>query len=383
MGMNLYINERNRIETELREKEVQYRNLANSGLALIWTAGTDKLCNYFNEPWYKFTGRTPEQETGNGWAEGVHPMDYDRCLQTYITAFDKRESFTMEYRLLHVSGEYRWLLDKGTPNYNINGEFIGYIGHCFDITDLKLAEEEIKLKNEQLVKLVNEKDKFFSIIAHDLRSPFNSFLGLTQIMAEELQSLTMEEIQKIAVSMRNSAANLFRLLENLLQWARMKQGLIPFNPEVIQLRTNINESIEMVSESARIKGIQIVYNIPDELNIFADNNMLQTVIRNLVSNAVKFTHRDGKINLSAKTTDGNSVEISIKDSGIGMSHELVNDLFRLDVKTNRTGTDGELSTGIGLFLCKEFIEKHGGSISIESEEGKGSNFRFTLPAKQN
>jgi PAS domain S-box-containing protein len=139
------ITERKQAENALREKEVQYRNLADSGTALIWTSGTDKLCNYFNMPWLKFTGRTLEQETGNGWTEGVHPDDFDRCLETYITAFDKRESFDMEYRLRHVSGEYRWLQDLGTPNYDSNGKFIGYIGHCFDITERKHAEEQLQL----------------------------------------------------------------------------------------------------------------------------------------------------------------------------------------------------------------------------------------------
>jgi PAS domain S-box-containing protein len=125
---------------QAEESELQYRNLADSGSALIWTSGTDKLCNYFNEPWLKFTGRTLEQEMGNGWAESVHLDDLASCINTYITAFDKHEAFEMEYRMLHVSGEYRWILDMGTPNFNSTGTFIGYIGHCFDITDRKLIE---------------------------------------------------------------------------------------------------------------------------------------------------------------------------------------------------------------------------------------------------
>ncbi len=140
------ISERIRAEAELREKEVQYRSLADSGMALLWRAGTDKLCNYFNEPWLNFTGRTLEQEMGNGWTEGVHPDDLDHCIKTYIKSFDKRETFEMEYRLRHASGEYRWLLDKGTPYYNSKGVFTGYIGYCFDINERRKTENELNIQ---------------------------------------------------------------------------------------------------------------------------------------------------------------------------------------------------------------------------------------------
>lgn len=143
------IAQRIQTEKELREKEVQYQNLADSGIALIWTAGTDKLCNYFNLPWLRFTGRTLEQELGNGWAEGVHPDDFDHCLNIYVTAFDKREKFDMEYRVHHVSGEYRWIQDLGTPCYNSSGEFVGYIGHCFDITERKMLEEQLRYQSNR------------------------------------------------------------------------------------------------------------------------------------------------------------------------------------------------------------------------------------------
>jgi diguanylate cyclase (GGDEF)-like protein/PAS domain S-box-containing protein len=147
LGTHMDITERKRTEDALMEKEFQYRNLADSGIALIWTAGTDKLCNYFNLPWLKFTGRTLEQEMGNGWTKGVHPDDFDRCLETYSTAFDKREKFDMQYRLRHVSGEYRWIQDMGIPNYSNSGDFIGYIGHCFDITERKRLEELLRYQS--------------------------------------------------------------------------------------------------------------------------------------------------------------------------------------------------------------------------------------------
>lgn len=171
-------------EKALLESETQFRNLANSSSTLIWTSGTDKLCNYFNETWLKFTGRTLEQEMGNGWAEGVHPDDFDRCLATYISAFNKQEAFEMEYRLLHVSGEYKWILDMGTPNFNSNNEFIGYIGNCYDINERKetakaLEESENRLstifKNDPTgIFIVHEKTQ----IIYDLNDTALKIFGL-------------------------------------------------------------------------------------------------------------------------------------------------------------------------------------------------------------
>jgi len=251
-----------------------------------------------------------------------------------------------------------------------------------DITIRKLAEEKINIKNEALQKLNAEKDKFFSIIAHDLRNPLSSFLGLTQIMAEQLSSFTKEQAQEIAESMRNSASNLYRLLENLLQWSQIQRGAIQFNPVVIKLLPVVNESISMISESANAKHVEIINKVQEGLTVFADNNILQTVIRNLVSNAVKFTPKGGEVRLTAKTNDDNNIEISVQDSGIGMSQTQLDNLFRIDVQTNRKGTEEEPGTGLGLVLCKEFIEKHDGRIWVESDEGKGSTFSFTLPSSR-
>jgi len=215
-----------------------------------------------------------------------------------------------------------------------------------DITLRKQAEEKINLKNEALQKLNAEKDKFFSIIAHDLRNPFSSFLGQTQIMAEKLSDFTIDQMQELAESMRDSATNLYRLLENLLQWSQIQRGAIPFNPEVKKLLPVVDESIAMILESANAKHVEIITMIPAGLTVFADINILQTVILNLVSNAVKFTPKGGKVSLSAKTNDDNSTEISVQDTGIGVSQKQIENLFRIDVQkfakeiiTARTGIE--------------------------------------------
>ncbi|MCK9412404.1 MAG: ATP-binding protein [Prolixibacteraceae bacterium] len=262
---------------------------------------------------------------------------------------------------------------------------IAYGGHkgchalMLNITERKKAEMEVKLKNEQLTKAFAEKDRIFSIIAHDLRGPFSAFLGLTEILSEDLPSLTMTEIHSFAQSMKNSATNVFYLLENLLNWARSQQGLITFSRERIYLLQVLEESTSIIENVAKNKEIQIKHVFPDNLEIFADRLAIQTVIRNLVSNAVKFTPKGGEVYVKANSEPDNNIVISVKDNGIGMNLETRENLFRIDIPTNRSGTNGEPSSGLGLLLCKELIEKQGGMIWVESEVGKGSEFYFSIP----
>ena len=250
-----------------------------------------------------------------------------------------------------------------------------------DITALKQAEAEIILKNETLAKLIAEIDKFFSILAHDLRNPFNSLLGFTQLMVEEFPTFSKEEVYKIAVNIRKSATNLFRLLENLLEWSRLQRNLTGFDPVLRLLKPEINESIAFVRESAFVKNIEIIDEVSEKIKVFTDKYMLDAVLRNLITNAIKFTHKGGKIRISAKPLTNHSVEISVTDTGIGMKQSLLDKIFQIDEKTGRRGTEGEPSTGLGLILCKELVLRQGGKIEVDSKEGEGSRFYFTLPSK--
>ncbi|HAM10545.1 MAG: hypothetical protein A2X05_08955 [Bacteroidetes bacterium GWE2_41_25] len=238
----------------------------------------------------------------------------------------------------------------------------------------------IEKTNQELVRINSEKDKFFSILAHDLRGPFSSIMMLTEEMAAEMPNLNREEINEIIKVLQSSSASLFRLLENLLNWARMKQGHIPFNPEKIKLSALVGESLSLLVEQAKAKKIEVTCIIPDEITVFGDKNMLQSVLRNLVSNSVKFTRPGGKIDIFASINRNDQIEIAVQDNGIGMNRELLQKLFHLDEKTNRPGTEGEISTGLGLLLCKDFVEKHNGRLWVESEKDKGSVFYISIPA---
>lgn len=252
------------------------------------------------------------------------------------------------------------------------------IGLIHDITSRKRAEDQINIMNEILKRSNAEKDKLFSIIAHDLISPFNGFLGLTEVMTDEDQVASMDGMRAHAKTVHNIASNMFKLLNNLLEWSRLEQGLIPFNPEKLQLMPVIYESMETVSEQARHKRISISYNIPSDATVTFDKNAFKSVIRNLVSNAIKFTPSGGRIEISAKKEGLDLTCISVRDNGIGMSQEMVSKIFHIDAKTNRKGTDGEMSTGLGLLICRDFVERGNGKLRATSKENVGSEFFFTI-----
>lgn len=266
--------------------------------------------------------------------------------------------------------------------YTEDGRLQGGFGIIEDITERKEAEIKIRKKNEELQKLNAEKDRFFSIIAHDLRGPFSAFLGYTELMIDETENLSTDELRSFAIQIRKSALSLFALLENLLEWSRLQQQSFTMQPENLNPHQLAINCMHILEENAKKKELSIHNNIPVKLQAYGDEKMISSVLRNLISNAIKFTHRYGKISIDASDTTNNSIEISVRDNGIGIEKSNVDKLFRIDQKTGLPGTEDEPSTGLGLILCREFVEKHKGRIWVESEPGIGSDFHFTLPANK-
>jgi signal transduction histidine kinase len=264
------------------------------------------------------------------------------------------------------------------PIIDSNGDIIGLAVFVVDVTELKYAEAELKMKNEELVKTNAEKDKFFSIVAHDLRSPFLGFLGLTQIMAEDASSYTVEELARFGNNMHQTANNLFKLLKNLLEWSQMQNGSFRFEPKICVLKNVVSECINMVERWAIQKGITILGQVSAPIKVWADENMIKSVLLNLLSNAVKFTVRGGRVTIDFYDLGNGMVEISVSDTGVGMNQDYSRKLFVLGEKISSKGTNGELGTGLGLLLCKEFVAKNGGTIRVESKEGVGSTFIFSV-----
>ncbi len=241
-----------------------------------------------------------------------------------------------------------------------------------------LLEKSVAIKTAELYELNASKDKFFSIIAHDLKNPFNTIIGISDILIEEISSGDLVKGHEYAKMINSSAVQTFRLLENLLEWANSQTRKISYNPSDVNLSELLKEDFNILNDMAIRKSIELKIFIPENLLIKADRNMIKTVLRNLISNAIKFTSKSGKVEVNAVITK-KLVEITVSDNGIGMTKEIIAKLFRIDANLSTCGTENEKGTGLGLFLCKEFVEKHGGKIWVESESGKGSTFKFILP----
>ena len=240
----------------------------------------------------------------------------------------------------------------------------------------------VKVSEQKLKELNATKDKLFSIIAHDLRSPFNTILGYSEELIETSKENNSSDSEKFSSIINVSAKNTLTLLDNLLNWTNSQIGQSIFNPQRINLTSEIKEILEIIKPTAKIKNISINCVQSYDIEVFADANMLKTILRNLVCNAIKFTNINGEINLSAKQNQG-EIEITVSDNGVGINKDVIDNLFKIDSNFTSKGTQEEKGSGLGLILCKEFVEKHGGKIWVESEKGKGSDFKFTLPRKEN
>jgi PAS domain S-box-containing protein len=376
-GYTIDITERKQAEKALVESRELYRDLIELAVDGVLVGSHEGVIIDANSCICAMSGKTKEDLIGRNINDSIFSPESMKLVPMQFGRLINGEVVVNERNILRPDGSE--IAVEMRSKMMPNGTYQSIIR---DITERKQAEELLRKKNAELFKLNVEKDKLFSIISHDLRSPFNIFLGYTQMMVESLPKLDMDEIQVMAESMKSSANNLYSLLENLLEWSRMQRGIIKFEPKPFLLMENVENCLRSNVDSANAKGIYIHLNFDDELEVFADFKMLESTIRNLVSNAIKFTPKGGKITIRANPIGGNRVEISVSDNGIGMNKNMMNKLFRIDENINRKGTNGEPSTGLGLLLCKDFIDLQGGTIWAESDEGKGSKFSFTLPEKE-
>ena len=294
----------------------------------------------------------------------------------------KRNNLIAPFKQLHSDMLHLVWQTKEIAKGDYNQE-VSFMGD-FSVAYNKLIEalKEKKELEASLIKLNADKDRFITILAHDLRSPFNSILGFLDLLMKNLHKYDISEIEKFINIINNSGKNTFRLLEDLLVWVRANSGKIPYEPQELNLATICNEVIENLNLSASTKNITINYFSGHEMSVFADKNMLNTILRNLVSNSIKFTHNGGHINVFAEQ-DQSNITITVSDNGVGVHPNTLIKLFDISEIVTTEGTKKEKGTGLGLLLCKEFVEKHGGKFKVESELGKGCSFQFTLPKQNN
>ena len=249
---------------------------------------------------------------------------------------------------------------------------------AIDITENTMSKEKLIESEKRLRELNAMKDKFFSIIAHDLKNPFSSILGFSNLLNEAYDNFTEKQRKSFIKNICEASENTFKLLQNLLEWSRTQTGKIEFLPEILDLNSIVRDSLSILKSGFARKNIQVETSLPEGITVYADENMIKLVIRNLISNALKFTHAGGRVELLAKIEDGNTV-ISIKDDGVGIKKEDLIRLYRIDDQLKTKGTADETGSGLGLILCREFIEQNNGRIWVNSTFGKGSMFHFTLP----
>jgi PAS domain S-box-containing protein len=359
------------------EAQVLKRAVEQSPASIVVTNAQGKII-YVN-PWFtNISGYTFEEVYGknpNVLQSGNMPAEFYKDMWTTIM---KGKEWHGEFENRKKNGEIFWESASISGVKNDKGEMTHFVAVKEDITQSKIFSEELRLKNQQLNELNAHKDRLFSIISHDLRGPFNGFLGLTNLMADDAESMSKDEIVEIAAGIRKSAHTVFELLNNLLDWSRSQQGLIPFHPETVNVNFLLNDCFENLAGIASNKNIELVREIDGDVNCRADVNMLKTCVRNLVSNALKFTKRGGKIIIRVQS-ENEKVRFSIIDNGIGMSEDIVDSLFDISKKINRAGTENEPSSGLGLIICHDFVKRNGGEIWAESNEGEGTAFHFTMP----
>ncbi|MEJ5244147.1 MAG: PAS domain S-box protein [Bacteroidota bacterium] len=372
------ISERKQAEKLLQDTKNTYMSIYNSVSEAIYVIDENGYFVDVNVGAEKMYGYTREELLNKNFFEVSAPgmNDLELMMKIGLEVLTTGEPKHIEFWGIRKNGE---VFPK---EISINkGKYFGkdrIIVSGRDISERKRAEQELIRTNTELEKANSEKDKFFSIISHDLRSPFNSFLSITKILSEQFSKIKMSEVQQYAKDLNSSAENLFKLLENLLSWSRLKRGVINFKPEELLLREVVDACAYMLKGPIEQKEQKLNINISSDIYVYADRPMLDTVVRNLLSNASKFTPRGGSICISAKT-DCNNAIVSVKDNGIGIPEEIVDKLFDIGVKTSRKGTEDEPSSGLGLILCKEFVEKNGGKLWLESIEGEGTTFYFTVP----
>lgn len=376
---------RTQTEVALRESEERFRTMADSAPVLLWVAGTDGRCTFFNQGWLTFRGSPLEEELGNGWTEGVHPEDLPACLDTRRLAFHARENFEIEYRLLRADGEYRWVVDRGTPRFMPDGSFAGYIGSCTDITERKSTEQALRDRAGELAQLSavlaqtnavlegrnKELDQFAYIVSHDLKAPLRAIAHLSTWIEEDIQDQLTEETRHQMDLLRGRVYRMEALIDGLLQYSRV--GRVKTPAALVNVPQLLFEVIDSLAPPPEFT-IEVVEPMP---TLETEKTPLEQVFTHLIDNAIKHHNRpDGHVKVSVQDK-ADFWEFAVADDGPGIEeryHEKAFVMFQ-----TLEARDKVENAGVGLAIVKKIIEHKGGTIRLESQPDRGATFYFTWP----
>lgn len=376
-----------KIEEELRASELKYRELFNNANDFILTADLEGNITNANRTLLKYLRTDLKSLMLHNVFEFIREEDLELATGIKDKMLSGESEFTFELKAYGVDRQHL-IYEVKASLINLNGQPVGVQCIFSDITARREASLQLEKLNESLIELNTTKDKFFSIIAHDLRNPYSSMIGFSEMLLEDLDNMSKDEIRDSLKIVHTSAKNSFSLLENLLAWSRLETGHMKFAPVEVNLVNAVEDVVNVLFSLAYRKKIDINNLVEPDVVVMADKNMLNTILNNLLMNAIKFTHPGGEITIfSAPYASGNElikdyIKISVADTGVGMDAETTEKLFSSNRMVSNPGTDKEQGTGLGLLLTREMVEKHGGKIMVQSSPGEGSVFSFLIPAHQ-
>ena len=359
---------------QLRESESRFRTMADCAPVLLWMAGPDGRCDFFNQTWLNFRGRSMAQEYGYGWAEGVHAQDFQLCMDTYMDSFRERREFEMVYRLRRHDGAYRWILDKGAPRYTPQGDFAGYIGSCTDITDRKDAEDALRKASDRLARANLELERFAYAASHDLQEPLRMVTSYTALFAERCRGMLDAEADQFISFASDGARRMKDIIDGLLSLARLKHlDASSFTPvDCSRVVSNALDALHLLVAEANAQ-----IEIGELPRLKGHAGLLTQVFQNLLHNAIKFRRATPPFVHVRSELQGDEWHISVTDNGIGMEMQYAERVFvmfqRLHSRSEYPGS------GIGLALCKQVVELHGGRIWLTSQPERGTTVWMALP----
>lgn len=379
VGIAIDISTLKEAQALLRESEMRFRTVADTAPVLIWMAGTDKLCNFFNKGWLDFTGRTFEQEQGNGWAEGVHADDLAGCVQTYSEAFDARRPFVIEYRLRRHDGEYRWLSDHGIPRTDVEGTFLGYIGSCIDLTDLKRAEMESLRSRTEVAHLsrVAMLGEMSGSLAHELNQPLGAILSNAQAARRFLAApdRNLDIIRTILDDIIKDDKRASEVIHRLRSLVQKKKNI---EVEPVNLNELVRDAQRLLHSELVGRNVKLVRRLAPRLpQVSVGLVEIQQVLLNLMVNAMDAMQDQPPdrrlLRIETSAAEG-TIRVAVRDSGTGVPEQVLPDIFRPFFTTKQNGL------GMGLAICRTIIETYGGRLWVENPAEGGASFQFELKA---